>query len=241
MYLKDDYLAYYQFEETLNLDSDDAGETIHYYHEIAINPSLFLSLPEQMKENTYLISQIVRQNGLILEYLSDKQQDNVDIAYECFCQNKKAFEFISQRLKNDEAFLLKLIDRNSEYYFLMSEAQQEKPLFIEKALKRDSLVLGKMKEFIKQSEHYVQIAIHQNGLSLQFASKNFRENLDYIREALNYARGFESKFVKILPKKIQKEIPNNPTYDSILTTLEKKQLEASLNQDNQKHNKNLKI
>lgn len=241
MYTQEDYLAYYQFEETFDLEVDEAGESIHYYFNIIKTPTLFSTLPEKIKENTYLIHQLTQANGLILEHLNDSQRDDLNIVFDCICQNLQSYQFASERVKNYQAFLLKLIDRNAEHFFLMNVEHQSNPIYIEKALKRKGLILEKMPQEIKENEHFVHIAIHQNGLALRFADKKFKHNLDIIRDALNYARGFENDFVKCLPKKIKDLVPKNPTFDAIYQVLEKIQIERALNFNVATQKKSLKI
>jgi hypothetical protein len=235
-YLSEDYTLFYQHIEKLDLDLDSE---IQYIQLIAKQPNLFKHLDDPIKNNTYFIAQLVQNYGLILEFLSDEQKNDDKIVFECIFQNSSAFKFASDRLKNDKNFLFHFIDRNADNYFLLSEENQLNPIYIERALKRKSLILEKMPDFVKQDEHYIQIAIHQNGLSLAFAGDKFKHNLDIIREALKYSRGYERDFVKLLPKTIREQIPNNPTFDLIAQTLEKIFLEKILVENKENNQKRI--
>jgi len=182
-------------------------------------------LPNELKKNTMIVCTIVydalQQNGLSLEFASDKFKDNLESVKTAVRQNSGALKFASDRIKfeavvyknglalesaseefkRDPEIVQSAVSQNGLALQFASKEMKNNSEIVEAAVKQNGLALQFVSKEMKNYSEIVKAAVKQNGLALQFAPEEFKNNLKIVNIALLQNRGaleFASDRVKFI-------------------------------------------
>lgn len=80
------------------------------------NAALFKLIPKELQEDIPFVKDILRRNGLVLEYLSETIQDNWEWILIAVKNNYHAYQYASERQRKNSVLLLSLININSAVF-----------------------------------------------------------------------------------------------------------------------------
>jgi len=186
------------------------------------------------------ILEIVKRDGMKLQYVSDTHKDRLQVVLEAVKQNGMALQYASDRLKNDQTVVLAAIKQNGmamqfnaifkskDYALIAIETNASAIKYanagakntyavVIKAVKKDGLTLEYASDNLRAHREIVLEAVKQNGLALQYASEQLRKDREVIEEAVkNNPNASRYAF----------RIPNRPILNYIPTFFTKKKTQA---------------
>ena len=111
-----------------------------------------------LKQNKPFFLDVLKKNGLILEYASNELKGDIDIVSTAISQNGMALKHASDELQNNKDIVLN-------------------------AVKQSGMVL-EYAPLLQNDKDIVLQAVKQNGFAIQFASDDLKENKEIVIEAL---------------------------------------------------------
>lgn len=137
--------------------------------------TLLIKEPSKILEFDYLqnynklIKRVIKENGLALKYLSNKNRDNEKLVLLASKNNINSLEYASQRLKNDKEFIISTAIK----------------------LKTDKVIYFASESLIHNKQFVIDI-IKRIGFNLYFVFDEFKDDIDVVEAAVrNDIRNFE--------------------------------------------------
>jgi predicted methyltransferase len=135
-------------------------------------------------QNQEEVLKAVEQNGITLEFASEKFQNDKDVVLKAVNQNGLALKFASKELQNNREIVLESIKQNScALDFVSKNLQRDKIILIEFKKKSQSELIFPRKE-LQNDKDFVLKAMKQNKKAFEYASKEIQNNREVVVEAL---------------------------------------------------------
>jgi hypothetical protein len=173
-------------------------------NDILIDNAIFYNaLAVEFIEPSYIITRkiainAVRENGLALKFLKDLQNDET-IVLKAVKNDGLALQFASQKLQNNENILLEAIKKNGLALEFTDDLFKDNKYFVLIAVQNDGLALQHASKDLQNDENIVLNAVKNDGLALKHASKNLQNNKNIVLNAVKnkiFALEFASKSIK---------------------------------------------
>ena len=136
-----------------------------------------------------IVLDVVKRNGLELEYVEDELIDCEEIILAAVKQNGLALEFASDNLRENCDIVLAAVLQNPSALesVIFGEYDEDNFKTVLCAIKKDGMLLEIVKENISELCDDVRIvlaAVKQNGLALEFASDDMRDDEHVVKAAI---------------------------------------------------------
>lgn len=131
---------------------------------------------DNIKNDREIILYAIKINGLVMQYVSNELKDDKDIVSKAILKEPLAIEYISDRLKNDLDIILLAINKNGFMYQYISDKLRDNEYILFKALEYKSIFIGTI---------------------YQYASERLRDNEEILRKVLNTTVNWKYKSVLI--------------------------------------------
>ena len=208
--------------------------------------TLLIKSPDKIHQFDYLenynqiIRKVIKQNGLALKYLSNKNRDNERMVTMALKNNIKALEYASIRLKNDPDFIINLAVKfkNDQIIYYASDKLLHNKNFIINIIKKLGFNLYLVHDEFKDDLDVVEAAVSVDVRNFEHASNRIKENemivLDLTKKygsVIRYASNklltspiFMLKAIKVYSvsiKYIDKELKQNDDFINEVIKLDK--------------------
>ena len=124
--------------------------------------------------------QDVQNDGLILEFVSDKYRNNAEIVSKAVVQNGLALQYASEQLRKKKEIVLEAVKQNGHALQYASEELKDNQEVVLAAVNQNGLALRYASEELKNNQEVVLAAVKQNELALQYASYELQNNRKFI-------------------------------------------------------------
>ena len=124
--------------------------------------------------------QDVQNDGLILEFVSDKYRNNAEIVSKAVVQNGLALQYASEQLRKKKEIVLEAVKQNGHALQYASEELRRDRDVVSAAVNQNGLALRYASEELKDNQEVVLAAVKQNELALQYASYELQNNRKFI-------------------------------------------------------------
>jgi CxxC motif-containing protein len=131
-------------------------------------------LSEKFKNNKHFVLTAVKQNGLALEFVSDSLKNNREVVISAVVQSANAFRFVPDKFKNDRKIARVVVNQNPNLLANLSNELKNDKMLVLTAVKQDGLALMFASNELKNDRQVVLTAIKQNGSALEFASASLK-------------------------------------------------------------------
>ena len=141
-------------------------------------------IPIQVYNNKNIVLNIVKNNGLSLEFASDELKNDRDIVYEAVANNGISLEFASEELKQDYLVVEYAIMQNGLALQYVSEELKNDPEIILTAIEQNGLALQYVSEELKNDPEILLTAIKQNENAFHYVPDTLKNDKDFILDAV---------------------------------------------------------
>lgn len=180
-------------------EAESSSAVLEYYGELiplkeaiaVIGKDSFLEKPENQIVEVVEFSQekleaieLVGDNGLELENLSDEFKNDKDIVLKAVKENGYSLEFASEELKLDKEIVLQAVNGNGNAFTFANDE-------------------------LKSDKEFVLLAVKENGYALRFASEELKNDKDVVLEAvknLNYSIEHASQEIQDIVNDIKSNV-----------------------------------
>jgi hypothetical protein len=157
-------------------------------------------VPVEFKDKYEVVNAAITQNGLALQFASDKDSTGiVDIAVS---QNGLALQFASERLKLDDGLVRVAVSQNGLALQFAGERLHDDGGIVHDAVRQNGMALEFASKRLQNDGGIVNTAIEYNGMALQFASKELQSNVNTVNIAV-YQNGMALQFAS---KEVQNDV-----------------------------------
>ena len=163
--------SYYYLSENLK-NNEDIIKTL-----IVKEPSKILEF-DYLSNYNKLIKKAIKENGMLLKYLSTKNRDNEKIVLLASKNNINSLEYASVRLKNDQNFIINTalkLKSDKVIYFASSSLRHNKQFNIN-LIEKIGFNLYLMFDEFKDDIDVVEAAVKNDIRNFEHASKRLKEN-----------------------------------------------------------------
>jgi hypothetical protein len=135
-------------------------------------------------QNKEDVLKAVGQNGITLEFASEKFQNDKDVVLNSVKQNGLALKFASKELQNNREIVLEAIKQNSSAMSFVSKILQKDWTVSSEFKKKCRIDLIFPTKELQNDKDFVLEAMKKNEDAFQFASKEIQNNREVVLEAL---------------------------------------------------------
>jgi serine/threonine protein kinase len=192
-------------EEFIKKDLESAAEENkknknHFIEVVKQNGLALEYFSKELQMDKEIVLEAVKQNGLALKYASKELQNDKETVLEAVKQNGLALKFVSKELQNDREIVLTAVKQKGYLEFASEELQNDKEIVLE-SLKQDGRSLKFASKKLQADKETVLEAVKQNGLALKFASKELQNNKEIVLESLKQ----DGRSLKFASKELQND------------------------------------
>ena len=185
--------------QALDPNSDQYEHYQQNYGQILQDPDLFLSVirddpysvnllenaPSEIKEDSFLFSQLVEIKGGALEYAADDILSNREIVLAAVKNDGMALRFASDDLRNDRRVVGRAVANSPHAFeYASDELRGLKPLAM-LAVSHDAGSLEHASDDLRDDQDVVMRAVQSGGYALRHASENMKDNEQVVTASLN--------------------------------------------------------
>lgn len=136
---------------------------------------------EETKEK---ILQVVKEDGISLQSVSDQWKDDLDVVIQAVKQDGNALYYASEKMKKNREVVIEAIKQNgSSLQFAPEEFRNDKEI-VSLAVKNDGLSLKYSSLDFRSDKELVKDAVMKNGQALGYASTELKSDKEIVKEAV---------------------------------------------------------
>jgi hypothetical protein len=153
---------------------------------ISFDPNCFRYALGMAQNNRELVILVVKQNGRLLEFVSDELKQDKEIICLALEQNYFAIEHVPLELKNDKDIALKAVESGwFAIRYLPTEVILDNVDIAIAAVIQQSPSMAYLPKEMKYNKVVGMAAVRKSGIALQHLSPILREDMDIVLEAMN--------------------------------------------------------
>lgn len=178
-------------------------ETWPQYEKFA---KVFLSVPKWVRNDSSLILQILKRNGLVLQYLNAQQRKDPNFVLTAVENNYKAYLYADEELKKNTEFFLKALEKNiGVFEYAPVEIRKNKEIVL-KVLAEDGMMLKHVHSSLLPDREVNLKAVsqnekapfkHQPGKAYKYIHPMYQEDFEIASTAIENSPG--TRLIKHMP------------------------------------------
>ena len=138
---------------------------------------------DKYKSDYDVVLEAVRQNGMSIAYAVDHLRWNQEIAMAAIKNNARAIQYTAYTLRKYKPFLLDIIEENKFILPYIDEDVRDYEFLLE-VVKRNGMALDLLNDKLKKNKEIVLEAVKQNGLALAYAHPSLRKDYEVVSAAI---------------------------------------------------------
>ncbi|MGZ6298419.1 MAG: DUF4116 domain-containing protein, partial [Parachlamydiaceae bacterium] len=171
----------------------------HTLEALAQIPKNLVTAPFELINNRQIVTDIILQNGLVLEHATIQFKKDKEIVLAAVQQNGLAFQYAAQELKSDRDIVFTAVKRSGlALQYAAEELKNDKEIVLI-AVKENELAFEYASEKLKSDREFVLAAIQQNGRALEYAAEELKSDQKFMLAAVQwhgYALQYASETLK---------------------------------------------
>jgi hypothetical protein len=139
-------------------------------------------LKDKIENNKKCVENVLKKNGLILEYFSDEIKNNEEMVKIAISNKPWSLEFVSEKLRGNRKIVEYALDKTDNGYLLTyaSDALKANEQLVLKAVKTNGFALRIASENLKNNQGVVEMAVNNRASALEEATDAIRQNEDFV-------------------------------------------------------------
>jgi len=159
------------------------------------------TLPPKFQNDPSVVSAAIAQNPLALRFASDKLKNDRKIVTNAVEQDGLTLKYASENLRNDGKVVSAALKQNGMALEFVSEKLRDRKDIVEKAVESAPKSLKFASEELRGDKAIVLIAVRNNGTALEYASVELRNDEEVVQAAVDN----KGRALKFAGEKLRKD------------------------------------
>lgn len=140
---------------------------------------------EGLKNDRRFILAVLSNNGYMLKYLTESQQDDPELVMTAITSCKSAFIHASFRMREDRQVVMHAVKHETVALYITSKQLQDDFEIVFTAVTVHGISLQTASKRLQNDRKIVLAAVTQNGQSLQYAGEKLQNDREIVLAAVN--------------------------------------------------------
>lgn len=144
----------------------------------------FNLVSDRLKKDKNFILQVVKINGLLLQYVNEKLKDDEDVVFAAVKDNRLAFCYASERLRNNKELALLALKNDGQPLYHIGNLLKNDRDVVNQALENFGASIENIGLDLRDDKEIVLKAVEKYYYNLKYASERLKDDKDIVMAAI---------------------------------------------------------